>query len=610
MFSEPKVIEKYLESEIRLIDPDKSKPISIALAYPDIYENGLPNLAIQVLYREINKRIDTYATRVYVPDSATKEWLKKTGMPYFTWEDRKPLKEHDIVAFSISFEGLHSYVLEILDLSKIPFFSHERNEDYPLIIAGGPTPSYNPEPIANFMDAIVVGESEEIIHEIIEVYKNFKHTSKQEILSQLAKIPGIYVPSFYEINYDDKGSVNSFKTLHPNAPLKIKKRIFSRLKENPARSVFITPNTIYKEATFSLEFERGCLYSCPFCQYGINLKPPKWLSIEKAIDIILKEGISHTKIMKIFYEGLPPKYLNKLFRALEFIIDHHKITLRVGAFVENQVTENIIRIIAKTDQRIITVAPETAEGFLRDTLGKKRFTDEILLHVVEMACKYGIPDFGLYLMMGLVGEGINDIKNMGRLILKVREAMDNNGNLDGLLEVHITPFFPKPLTTFQWAPVESIKSLLWKLNLLRKIISEKYKVLVDTVSKSIVGTGYLEQKERNSDYQIIIKTIIGTKIHFIQPILSRGDRRAGKVLLDAYLKGNTLDSWRNAMANANLSPELYFREKSINEVLPWFFLDNNINEKLRIRQWEEIKEALKKRDFVCYQKYKSEGNRL
>ncbi|MFX1297947.1 MAG: radical SAM protein [Promethearchaeota archaeon] len=373
---------------------------------------------------------------------------------------------------------------------------------------------------------------------------------------------GVYVPSLYTITYKRDGSIKDF-LIKKDISRKIRRRWIKDLNTNPCYSLFVTPYTIYKEPTFSIEVTRGCGMHRRFCYMGYNLRKPRRLSIKRIVELIRK-GAKLTKIIKLFFEALPRNYTKKLFSNLERLIYKLGIQFRVGSLRADLLTEQMVRVIAKGGQSYLAIAPEVAET-KRPVINKK-IMDAHIFRAVKLALKYGIPDIHLYLLIGIPTETKEDIISLGNLIKKVRKQMHYANNEEGVLELHINPIYPKPHTPFQWASMESIQTAKDKLNLINKILAN----------------------EKN----IRIRTTINSKTVFSQPIISRGDRRICKVIYLAYKGGNTLEAWQTAFQILGLDPNIYFHQKDIVEKLPWSFIDTCVNESYLIIEWKRANKSL------------------
>lgn len=583
-------IDRLLDAETRTVSYDHSGTYSVAVGYPDVYENGIANLSHQVVYKHVNEQDDWYATRTYEPSTRLKKALVKEQRPYFTWEDRKPLHEHDIVTFTLSFEELAPKMLSILDYADFPMYAEDRSEDDPLVICGGTTPNYNPEPYVDFVDCFYIGEAEIGVTDILDTYEEAREQGydRDRTLQALADVRAVYVPELYEVEYDEEtGELLDMVALEPEAAGQIYKTVDEDLTEHPAHSIFITPHVIYDEACFTLEVQRGCAYSCNFCQYGHNNRSSRWMDVDSVIEFVEENAVEHADIVKLFYEATSPGYLDDLFKGIDWLETEYDIDIRLGAFTANQLTERMVRVAAEGGQQCIIVAPETASGDMRFAIGKEGFYDdeEVFKHA-RWAAKHGVPNFGLYLLLGIPGETKSDIEDLADFVGETRE----HTNEDGVLEVHVNPVFPKPLTPFQWSRMERPGRSVDKLNhLVDTLDSMGYNVVVDCVSKAVIGAGYLNEEEQGEDTDIVVKTVSGTKMHYSQPILSRGDRRIGEVLYDAYVNGDSYTAWREAMEKAGIDDEIYFRERNVEETLPWEYIHNNVEPAVRENKWESAR---------------------
>lgn len=310
------------------------------------------------------------------------------------------------------------------------------------------------------------------------------------------------------------------------------------------------------------------------------------MDVDSAIEFIEENAVEHAEIIKLFYEATEPGYLDDLFKGVGRLEREYGIDIRLGAFTANQLTERMVRVAAEGGQQCITVAPETASGDLRFAIGKEGFyDDEEVFEHARWAEKYGIPNFGLYMLMGIPGETMADIEDVADFVSETR----NHTNSDGVLEVHINPVFPKPLTPFQWVPMERPERSVEKLDALTDMLKARgHTVQVDCVAKAVIGTGYLSEEEQESDADIIIKTVNGTKMHYSQPIIARGDRRVGELIKEAYARGDTYEVWQELMEKADFDDEIFFRERDVDETLPWGYIHNNVEPAVRENKWESV----------------------
>lgn len=588
-------IDSLLESETHVEEYDLDGEYSVGVVYPDIYPNGIANISHQMLYKLVNQREDWYATRTYEPGEDLKRLLEETDQPYFTWEDRKPLGEHDLLFVSLSFEELAPKLLAILDHSDVPIWAANRIDDDPLVVCGGTTPNYNPEPYAHFVDCFYIGESEVGVPTILDAFEEIDapHTPRRDYLKRFAEEKGIYVPSFYRVDYDEDGTVVRRDAIEPEADLEIEKVNADSIIDNPAHMQIVTPHTVYDEPCFSIELGRGCTMACNFCQYGHNNRSPRWLTVEEVREIIENVALEVTTVLNLIYEASPAGYLDDLFEMLEDLNERREIDVRLGAFTANQVTEHMIEVAAKCGQESIIVAPEAASGSMRAAVGKEGFyDDEDIFRQARLCDKHGIPDFGLYLLNGIPGETMEDMRDLGDLIVETEKNVCD----DGVLEAHVNPVFPKPMTPFQWAPMERPERGREKMkHLIEHLEDAGLSLKLDDVSKSVIGAQRYRAAHANQDEEndVIIRSIVGTKMHYTQPILARGDRRICDVLYDAYRDGNDVEAWEQAFERYGIDDELFFRERDAEESeLPWGFIQNTLRESERRSMWNRSVEAV------------------
>jgi len=282
---------------------------------------------------------------------------------------------------------------------------------------------------------------------------------------------------------------------------------------------------------------------------------------------------------------LEEDYAENLFKEIKKLVEKYKINLKLGSLRADILNEDAIEKVSKAGIKCLIIAPETTEGKLRNLLNKGRITDQHVFNSVDLAYKHKILDFGLYILICLPKENNKDIINLVSFFEKVKERMIKCGNTKGVLEIHINPLFPKPFTPLQWAKMELPEKCNKKLNLIKKELSKKFTVKEEVIKKSIIGAGALEKRS-----PIVIKTVIGDKILFIQPILSRGDRRIGNVIYEAYKNGDDVKSWKEALNKFSINYKIYFKEKKLNEILPWSMIDSGVNELYLKNEW---KKALK-----------------
>jgi len=544
---------RYLGNEWNVVHKDwGSVQVKVALCYPDIYELGMSNLGLQILYSIINQREDSLAERVYAPGLDMEEILKKRGISLFSLESKKPLKDFDIIGFTLQHELSYTNVLNILNLAKIPLRSHNRDGKFPLIIAGGPSAS-NTEPLADFIDAFVLGDGEEVVEEIIETYKNRSSSDSSErlkrgdgILKALANIPGVYVPSLYEVNYREDGTIERMEREEAGIPERIDKRVVN-LESSHYPLAPLVPLIDISQNRLNLEIQRGCPHSCQFCQSQTVYGPCRARSKKRLLEIAeasLKstgyDEISLTSLSSTDYPGI-----EELIG--EFLVRYGKnhTSVSLPSLRPDKFSLDLAIRIQKVRKTGLTFAPEAGSERLRRLIGKE-ISDEDFISAISQAYNAGWRLLKLYFMIGLPTEKEDDIEAIIRL---VKELKSRHRNLN--FNITIAPFVPKPHTPFQWLPMEKLTELRRKKDYLSRRLPAQIKG--HTVESS-----------------------------FLEAVFSRGDRRLGMVLEKAWEMGCKFDQWKEhfrfdiweeAFSKCSLDPDFYvYRKRDFEEILPWSHL--------------------------------------
>ena len=534
---------RYLGNEWNAIHKDwGSARVRVALCYPDIYELGMSNLGLQILYSIINQREDSLAERVYAPGEDMEEILRARGIPLFSLESKKPLRDFDIIGFTLQHELCYANILNILSLAKIPLRSQDRKGKFPLIIAGGPSAS-NPEPLADFIDAFVLGDGEEVIVEILEVHKKDRGSN---LLRALANIPGVYVPSLYEVRYKEDGTLESIERKAEGIPERIEKRVID-LESSQYPLSPLVPLIDISQNRLNLEIQRGCPHLCHFCQSQAIYGPCRVRSKERLLEIadasLRSTGydeISLTSLSSTDYPGIRGLISEFLARYGRSYTSISLPSLRPDKFSLDLAIQ--IQKIRKTG---LTLAPEAGSERLRRLIGKE-ISDQDFVSAIFQAYDAGWRLVKLYFMIGLPTEGDDDIEAIIRL---VREARNGHKNLN--FNITIAPFVPKPHTPFQWLPMEKLTELRRKKEYLSRRLPAQIKG--HTVESS-----------------------------FLEGVFSRGDRRLGIVLEKAWEMGCKFDQWKEhfrfniwmeVFSQCSIEPDFYvYRERDPSEILPWSHL--------------------------------------
>ena len=553
-----------------IIKKEDASTIKIALAFPDLYEIGMSYLGFKILYEIINKRDDAFAERVFSPAVDMEKLMRERQVPAFSLETYRPLKSFDIVGFTIQHELCYSNILNLIDLGQIPLRSEERKEDDPLIIAGGPG-AFNAEPLSAFIDLFVIGEGEEIIDEIIEVYKEWKgkKQSRTKLLEELANLEGIYVPSFYEVTYFEDGRIKSVAPKKGTYHSVIKKRIISNFDQAPYPLFPIVPNIDVIHDRITLEIFRGCTQGCRFCQAGMIYRPVREKSVDTLVELAEKI-LPHTGYEEISLSSLSSSDYSEIERLITRLVDRFE-EKGVGVSLPSLRIDSFSVALAQQVQRVrktgLTLAPEVGTQRLRDVINKN-VEEEDLYSSIKAALERGWKKIKLYFMVGLPTETEEDVEGIVRLVSKVdhmgRETTGRKININ----ISVSAFVPKPNTPFQWEAQEE-----------REVLSKKMRYLKNRLNWRNISFSYPD-----------INRI------YLEAVFARGDRRLGEVLERAHYLGCKFDSWREhfnfetwqqAFSESGLCMEFYAnRVRQEEEVLPWDHIPCGVKKEYLLKEKE------------------------
>jgi radical SAM family uncharacterized protein len=515
------------------------------LAYPNTYNVGMSNLGFHIIYQQINLRGDTACERVFLPDSKTMQEYVRTNTPLMTLETQRPIYEFPIIGFAITFELDYFNILSMLAQGKVPLRAAERGEGDPIILIGGPCATFNPEPLADFIDACIVGEGEEVIHELLDVYYEAKEEglTREETLLKFAGIDGVYVPRFYRPVYAEAGEFLALER-QKDIPERIRRRWIRNLDEYPAQTVITTDDTEFKDM-FLLEVARGCGRHCRFCMAGYCFRRPRVRSLDKLKSAIVEAKKYRSKVGLVGAAVSDYPEIDELCQAVMDL----DMGMSVASLRADTLSPHLVDALVHSGHRTITLAPEAASERMRRVINKG-ISEEHLYEAVTMAVKAGIPHVRLYIMVGLPFEEQEDIEAIVLLAKSVKKHMENLGS-GGRLTLSVNPFIPKPFTPFQWLPMAFMKE-----------VEEKLKV---------IQTGL--RSDRN--IEVLIEP---PKESYIQGVLSRGDRKLSAVLLTAHQQGG-IRGWKQALKEHAVDPDYYlYRIRSLDEQMPWQHLDMGLNE--------------------------------
>lgn len=531
----------------------------VCFAFPDIYDIGMSNYGLMILYDIINCRADALAERVYCPWSDMETLLRSQGLPLYSLESKQPLAQFDIVAISIPYETLYTNTLNLLDLGGIPIFSADRTQDHPLVIAGGHA-MFNPEPMHAFLDAVVIGEGEEVINEIVDHYQQWKDSggSRQELLQMLSNIWGVYVPALYQAEYTPDGSLIGIKKLYEKAQLPIVKRIVPVLP--PPTTNLIVPYIDTVQNRIPVEIMRGCTRGCRFCHAGMITRPLRERPVEQIITAI-KEGMDKTGFEEVGLLSLSSSdysYALELVKEVGLQFGERALSISLPSLRIESFSVELMDALQDTRRSGFTLAPEAATEKIRNIINKP-VSNQQLMQTAKHIYSRGWTNIKLYFMIGHPEEGIQDVQGIADLCKQVlfigRDLIGYKANVTA----SISTFIPKPHTPFQWETVDNLVNIHTKQELLK---------------------GQLRGPGLKVNWNHPNETML-------EAALSCGDRRLSAVIYAAWQMGAKFDAWHEhfdwarwlqAFTQVGLDPGDYtHRQRHIDEVLPWDHINSGIS---------------------------------
>lgn len=570
---------RYTGNEINMVKKDPaSVDVRFCMCFPDVYEIGMSHLGIQILYDMFNQWEDTYCERVYSPWPDLDKIMREKHIPLFALESQQPIKEFDFLGITLQYEMCYTNILQVLDLSGIPLYTKDRTLDDPFVVCGGPC-TYNPEPIADFFDLVYIGEGETSYRELLDKYKEWKKSgkSRREFLEIAATVDGIYVPSLYDVTYNQDGTIHAMVPNCETAPEKVKKQVVNDLTHTYYPEKPLVPYIKATQDRVVLEIQRGCIRGCRFCQAGMIYRPirPRDIDYLKKMAVTMLDNTGYEEITLSSLSSSDYKELSELVYFLIDECDERKINISLPSLRIDAFSLDVMSKVQDVKKSSLTFAPEAGSQRMRNVINKG-LTEEVILSGAWEAFQGGWNRVKLYFMLGLPGEREDDIEQIAVLADKIAAKYfelpkeERHGRPE--IVASSSFFVPKPFTPFQWSPMNTAEQF-----------ESKRRFLLGKVKEQL--------NQRSIHYQC--HDAVTSEL---EGIFARGDRKLCKVIEDAYRRGCIFDAWTDyfkedvweqVMDGNGVSRYFYnYRERGKDEIFPWDFIDIGVSKNFLYREYE------------------------
>ena len=552
---------RYIGGEVNSVlkDPDEMD-VNFCFCFPDIYEIGMSYLGLQILYKALNDMPGIYCQRSFQPQTDMEDLMREEGIPLFSLEKKTLLKDMDMVGFTLQYEMSYTTLLNMIDLSGIPMFSRDRGEDMPLIVCGGPC-AYDPEPLWEFADVFLIGDGEKLLPDFVSLYADLKKKgySKEDFLKEAVKIQGVYVPSFYDVRYNEDGTVSELCKLYEGAPLPVKRAVLSEIESLPFPTKPIIPMVEAVHDRAVVETFRGCTRGCRFCQAGMIYRPVRERSREHIEELALEQldATGHEELSLLSLSTSDHSQFEDLAMDLIDCTKKRQVSLALPSLRMDKFAFNVLQRIQEFKKSGLTYAPEAGTQRLRDVINKG-VTDEDIYTSVWQALELGWTHIKLYFMIGLPTETYEDLDGIIEIAHRINDInYEINGRKGGRfkLTVSVSNFVPKADTPFQWEAQDTVEEFRKKHNYLNERLKSKH-----------ISLNYHDNETSS-----------------FEAVLARGDRRTSKLLYEAWKLGCKLDGWSehyrpdlwaSAFENSGIDRDFYtLRKRSFDEIFPWDIID-------------------------------------